>query len=89
MLWRLIDQCLYQLLVDKRGKAVLSTQDWPSQWKVGNHYLVFGSGVGRLKNDGMCLVLVSEVLNDAYLISCVQLQFDGFGDIFDSRVQIA
>ena len=45
--------------------------------------------VSRLKDDGMCLVLVSEVLNDAYLISCAQLQFAGFGDIFDNRVQIA
>ena len=34
---RLIDQWPFQPLVNKRGKAVVPAQDWPSSWKVGNH----------------------------------------------------
>ena len=30
LLWRLIDQWPFRLLLNKRGKAVLATQDWPS-----------------------------------------------------------
>jgi len=30
MLWRLIGQCPFQPFVNKRGKAVIPAQDWPS-----------------------------------------------------------
>jgi len=38
--WRLIDQWPLQPLMNKRGKAVVPSQDRPSYWKVGNHYLI-------------------------------------------------
>ena len=37
LLWRLIDQCSFQLLLYKHGKAVVPAQGWPNFWEVGNH----------------------------------------------------
>jgi len=37
LIWRLIDQWPFHPLVDKRGKAVIPAQDWPSSGEVGNH----------------------------------------------------
>jgi len=30
LVWKLNDQCPFQPLVNKRGKAVIPAQDWPS-----------------------------------------------------------
>jgi len=52
-----MDQCPFQPLFNKCGKAVLPSQDWPSYCELVDHRHVCVGTVGLLKNDDECLVL--------------------------------
>jgi len=58
LFWRLINQWPFQPLMDKRGKAVVPAQHWPSYWEVGNHSLICSCAVGLLQDDDVSFVLI-------------------------------
>ena len=49
LFWRLIDQRAFQPLVNKRGKAVVPAQVWPSQWEVRKLNAKDGSFINCLR----------------------------------------